>query len=450
MQLLPYFLILIFLILLLKNRVWGFSFYFACRLLLPPIVRLGPLSMNTLMAIFLLGSVLLFERNKKTVNRKRLILLVFSLIVPIGIIGFFGQIPYSFQSKDLAQFFLTELSPFVCLAYIIRSKDDLQKILKVMLWSYLCIGIWGLITYVIKMNPLYTYFMLTFAGDYEVSDFTGDGSESIRGALTASASGNTSGPLPWGQESMLIALFLLFFKKETLDVQKTLIIAVVLLASLNTFLTGKRSCLLPFILALGYYIWQRKWFTLRNLSLSIGCLLVIYIALNLIPGLEGINKNIASTIFFWDDSLAEKNGVTGSNVGMRQAQFEYANRMVSSNILCGLGFDYPAFYSSKYGTHPVMLGFESIYFNVLVSSGVLGILVWIMFFKRLISFTYRNKKSFGFILAFHGGFILSCILTAIQSSMWIYLILSILYIKNDLISHGSINYNSHLQSRKVH
>lgn len=449
MHLLPYFIIFIFLLLLLKNRVWGFSFYFACRIILPPIVRLGPLSMNSVMAIILLACILLLDRNKKIVKRKTLINLVLVLIIPLGIIGLLGHIPYSFQLNSLLQFFLTELSPFLSLVYIVRTKDDLRQILLVMFCSYICVGIWGVITYMLKMNPLYTYFMLTYAGDYEVADFTGDGFDNIRGALSATATGNLSGPLPWGQESMLIALFILFYK-DNINIPRVLFISVLALAIVNTFLTGKRSCLLPLILALIYYLWKKKFFSVRNISLLILGALSVYIVISYIPSLEGLSKNIESTIFFWDDSMAQRNGIAGSNMEMRQSQFECAHQMVGNNILWGLGYDYPSFYSSKFGAHPIMHGFESIYFNVLVSSGVLGLLIWFLFFRKMIRITYNNGKNRGFLFAYHGGFILSCILTSIQSSMWIYMILSILYIKSNLLSNDSFNNNSGLQCRKIH
>lgn len=449
MQFLPYLILLVFIILLLKNRVWGFSFYLACRILFPPIVRLGSLSMNSMMAIILLGCVLLFDCKKKVFKKKQLVQLLFSLVIPIGIIGVLGHIPYTFQLNSLLQFFLTELSPYFCLVFIINSKQDLKLVLTIMLCSYVCIGIWGVITYIIKMNPLYTYFILTYAGDYEVADFTGDGFDNIRGALTATATGNLSGPLPWGQESMLFVLFLMFLK-DTLNLSKLLIVSVIILAVLNTFLTGKRSCLLPIILALVYYIWTKGLFTIRNITLSIGFLVCIYITISFIPNLEGLSRNIESTVFFWDDSMAQKNGIAGSNMEMRQSQFDCVNQMVGNNILWGLGYDYPSYYSTKFGSHPIMHGFESIYFNVLVSSGFLGLIVWFLFFRRIIRWSCYGKKNIGFLLAFHGGFILSCILTSIQSSMWIYMIFSILYIKSILLQNVAYNNNTSLQSRKVH
>lgn len=448
MHFLPYIIFLVFFLLLIKNRAWGFSFYLACRILLPPIVRVGPMSMNSIMAILLLIAVLVLDRKKKAYKKKELVSMVLTFVCSLAIVGLFATIPLDFQYKGLFQFFITELSPFISLVFIVRTQKDLRIILIALLCSYIIIGLWGIVTYVIKMNPLYTYFVLNYAGDYEVADYTGDGFDNLRGALTATASGNLSGPLPWGQESMLIALFLLFFNKKN-KISKSLLLSVFALSSINTFLTGKRSCLLPIILFGAYYLWVKGYFTFRNIATSLGTLLLLYIIISFIPSLEGLSKNIESTIFFWNDSMASKNGISGSNMEMRQSQFEYAHQMVGNNILCGLGYDYPAFYSARYGSHPIMHGFESIYFNVLVSSGFIGIVIWIIFFAKLIRNSYMSKRDFRFVFAFHGGFILSCVLTAIQSSMWIYLILSMLFIKSNLFINETIDYNTNIQRRKI-
>ena len=59
MSFLPYIIVIVFGLLLLKNRVWAFSFYLSCRLLLPPIVRMGTISMNSVMSFMMVAYLLL-------------------------------------------------------------------------------------------------------------------------------------------------------------------------------------------------------------------------------------------------------------------------------------------------------------------------------------------------------------------------------------------------------
>lgn len=156
MHFLPYIVFLIFIVLLIKNRAWGFSFYLACRILLPPIVRVGPMSMNSIMAILLLIAVLILDRKVKAYKKKELVSMVFTFVLSLAVVGLFATIPLDFQYKGLFQFFITELSPFISLVFIVRTHKDLRIILITLLCSYIIIGLWGIVTYVIKMNPFYT------------------------------------------------------------------------------------------------------------------------------------------------------------------------------------------------------------------------------------------------------------------------------------------------------
>lgn len=70
----------------------------------------------------------------------------------------------------------------------------------------------------------------------------------------------------------------------------------------------------------------------------------------------------------------------------------YVHAMVQGSPFCGLGLGYPSYYSSRKGQHPVMLGFESIYFSVLVQSGFIGLVIWFLFFYRC--YVYTKKAYF--------------------------------------------------------
>ena len=107
---------------------------------------------------------------------------------------------------------------------------------------------------------------------------------------------------------------------------------------------------------------------------------------------------------------------------MRLDQFNYANNMIADNPLFGLGYDWPSYYSKKNGEHPYMHGFESIYLRTIVESGLIGLIVWTVFFVRFYRLT-NNRTNHKESLVFHLCFILSCILTGIQASMWIYMLL---------------------------
>ena len=62
---------------------------------------------------------------------------------------------------------------------------------------------------------------------------------------------------------MLVALFFLFYDK--IKMNKKLLIVIVVLAFLNVFLTGKRSCLLPLIIFGVYFCGKRGLLSLKNI-----------------------------------------------------------------------------------------------------------------------------------------------------------------------------------------
>ena len=439
MSFLPYIIVIVFGLLLLKNRVWAFSFYLSCRLLLPPIVRMGTISMNSVMSFMMVAYLLL--NIKSLINKEyKLLFPITSFLLPLAILSIGGIMPMEAVLKNVLQTFWTEISPAIFMALIVKTSRDIKLILKTILIAYCIVGVWGVITYIMKMNILYTFFIAQYAGNYDVHDETGDGTEVIRGALDSVTTGNLAGPLPWGQESLLLMLFFLFIKhKEQLS--KKLIFFVIILAGINIFLSGKRSCLLPMLLASSYYLWYKGIVSVKNILLSLVVCVSTYMVVSSIPQLDSFKQNIETTLFFWDDALAEKNNVSGSNMDMRKRQFEYANMMISNHMFTGLGYDYPGYYTSLHGNHPVMLGFESICFVIIVSSGIIGLYSWFFFFRRLCLLSYKSKDDLKFIVVYHGAFLLSCILTAIQSSLWIYLILSYLYIKENILYNSEFKAN---------
>lgn len=104
-------------------------------------------------------------------------------------------------------------------------------VLYTLLGSYILIGIYGILTYVWHMNPIFTLFNIYYG---ELQDnYTGSGEEIIRGALTGAASGNTSGPLPWGQSSLVVLFAACFLPRGYKN--GWLANSIIILSTLNCF-----------------------------------------------------------------------------------------------------------------------------------------------------------------------------------------------------------------------
>ena len=349
-----------------------------------------------------------------------------TLVLPLFLIGLFGNVDYAFQYKQLFQFALTEIAPYCLFIIIVTSEAKLQLCIKTLLISFIVIGIWGIITYFIKENPLVLSFALAF--DYSKDMFIGDGTGSVRGAFTSTATGNQSeGPIPWGQICLILAGFGLFFKgMKDMHLRKVYIV----LAIFNCFMSTKRSAILPLLVVVAYYLFKVGFFTKRNIIYSLGVLGFSAVVISSTPTLQKYyHANIEPSIFFWDDNLAAKNEIKGSNSEMRTTQAKYVNKLIENNEIFGLGYGYTAKHIERYGGNTDALFFESLYLWAIANSGYLGLLVWIIFFYKWSRRMIANRSEALDMYVFNGSYILSVFLTNIYCSFAYYMIASAFIIK---------------------
>ena len=424
--LLSYSCVIIHLFLCYRNLAYGCAFMIFIHQLFPTVFCLGNVSMNTAMIAVLAVFVVIRNYRKMAKLPTRYTYMLKRLAFPLICLAALAPLSFKLQFNSWLQFVVTDLLPGFLILLSIRSLRDFKVVLYTLLGSYILIGIYGILTYVWHMNPIFTLFNIYYG---ELQDnYTGSGEEIIRGALTGAASGNTSGPLPWGQSSLVVLFAACFLPRGYKN--GWLANSIIILSTLNCFLCGKRSVILPMILVIGYYIFTRYLQSTKGrikfvMGTCMACLFMAYF----VPD-NGYMKNIKTSLFFWDDRLAEKNDVKGSSKDMRMEQFMYVHAMVQGSPFCGLGLGYPSYYSSRKGQHPVMLGFESIYFSVLVQSGFIGLVIWFLFFYRCYVYT---KKAYFYSLdgiMVHGAYLLSLLLTGLQASLFIYVVYVCLMLKS--------------------
>lgn len=411
-----------------KSLAYGCAFFIAVKMIIPTPTRIGGLSLYAIMMIILLFFSLLksdsWRKDKR--NVKVSIFPFLSLILPISILGIFGIVDYSFQYYRLIQFTITEILPFFILIVGIKNKNDLDLCVKTLIYSYLIIGIWGGITYLMHMN----LYVLVFANAFNYANemFIGDGSEAIRGMLTSIATGNQAeGAIPWGQISLVMLTFGLFYKNIN---NKYVKICFVILAALNCFLSTKRSAIVPMLLLIGYILIEKGFLRRKYVIWGVSSLFVIGILFVFSPELRNIyHQNIEPSLFFWNDDLADKNEFSGSSKEMRIAQTIYVNNLISEHLFAGLGYGYPIVHNMKYQGATDALYFESLYLYVIVSSGYVGLIIWMIFFIKLIKKTRFACNSKFDNYALHGSYILSILLTNIYGSLAYYMIIMALFIK---------------------
>ena len=98
-------------------------------------------------------------------------------------------------------------------------------------------------------------------------------------------------------------------------------------------------------------------------------------------------------------SFSDTEHVEGSNTDMRETQFDLAIMFLLQSPILGHGLSYCA--NNVMGTYQEMYGAESLWFPVMIDTGMLGVIGHIMFFIGCSVFCMRgkNKKPIFFVLA---------------------------------------------------
>ena len=415
----------------------GCAYLLVLHMLIPPCARIASISFNTLMLLI----VTLFFVKKVAGNSWRVpsmhLFPVKLLIIPLLILCLFAPLPINFQFSQLFQFFITEVVIFILMMYFIKNEDDLNKVFVSLRFAYVIVGAYGILTYVIRRNPLFVYFAKHF--NYTI-DFTGDGTIELVGGMTGRATGNLSGPLPWGQTSLLMLILFVFFGTVKRD---KLSYIVVIVACLNCFLSTKRSVIVPMFVIL-IYLFVKRGLLSKRIFLKNLCVPLVLCALWNAPFVDSYKQNIVTAIYFWNDDVAYRSNVHGSSAEMRQAQLSYALVMVRDNLLCGLGYGYPQYYGKHHGSHSIMLGFESLVYQVLVPSGIIGLFIWFYFFYKSYRLTLCGGGKKSEALVCHGAYFLSCIMTGIQTTFFWYMVMVVLVYKKGTVRNEVIDNNSRL------
>ena len=427
---------ILYLLVCTRSLEWGAILFVVSHNILPPIIRVGSISLNT----FLISVLMFFSFyhiNKVNGNIKMSFLPLTILFFPLAILNLFAPSSYIQSYSALIKFTITELLPFIVIFLSINTQEGINKVTKAFMISYLIIGLYGIFTFIIGTNPyvIITSLLFEYEGDLFVTGVDG-------GRLLGVATGNTTGPLPWGQFSLLALLFSVYIYKRW-SLSSMLCILVIILSFANCMMTGKRSVILPAFISIFYFFFiSRK---IRKIQIVrtvlMGCVVGAFILQDSTVRNQIINIS-SSSLFFWDDKLAEKNDLKGSSLEMRMEQLVAVSRLISENPLQGRGYgDIRSIAQSK-GLSSDLRGLESILLEVLAQSGLVGLIIWL----RFLIFNYKCsvicRKDRKAILFFHILYFISLLLTGIQSSFWAYMILCSILAKTKCLSVEKLKISS--------
>lgn len=280
----------------------------------------------------------------------------------------------SLYPGDFARNFIAFLVNFILMPLILSSIGfegaQLHRIKKLLVLFYIAVGLYGILNYIVKINP-YLLLMGAITNTDASSDFF---MNEERGFLQGRVSSFYSSPLLLGQITVILFGYGLFAFKDA--VRRWLHIPCLCLMALMCLLCGSRSALVPIVLVgliyMGYTFKEKvvKYILLIPVILIIGY--------SMIPAQH--KDSVKAFVFFWNDEYAQNVDIHGSSVGLRFNQFANGLNVIESNPILGLGQGYV----SQHGAdHPEMFGYESYVFQFLVDGGLLGVIAFTIFYFYL-------------------------------------------------------------------
>ena len=151
-------------------------------------------------------------------------------------------------------------------------------------------------------------------------------------------------------------------------ISKLLFFFLISIIFVNFITCGVRSVLGALFAALLVYLLMK-----RNLGLTVRISFFFILGALILSAIPPVYDYISS---IFDESGSD---VEGSSLEMRFNQLVGAFEEIKNNVLLGKGYGWSRDYIIQNGGHPVLLGFESIFFVVLCNNGIIGILLYGLF-----------------------------------------------------------------------
>ncbi len=432
---------------LIRNIQVGFALTVILRILILPSISISLGITNILLThvitILLFFAFFIFiykEKTDKNILHERIL----DKIVTIFIIANFGLIIFSSfevsivsQIKYIGSGLIIQFAICYIIWYTYNTREQLNKFTNLLALISLLLFIYGIFCYLTMSNP-YIGFIESIFG---IEDSILRRMEEVRGGLEGRIQGTMQHALTWGGTCYI--LFCFFMSKGVIKSNRIMIL-LCSLALINLYLSGSRSVLLAFIiLIISYFFLVDKPKRIKIIKISFLILPILLVVIFMSGFWEENQVLIESTLFFWDESVEANSQIKGSSTSMRLDQLLYAIFMVKDSLLGGLGHGYVIEYQQTEGYHPILLGFESIVLQKLVDNGILGLIVWLLFFIALFflprKIKGRDKDSSALLGAYVLGYLVFSILTGFMNTLPLFLYFYTLMLKNVVLSSNKLS-----------
>ncbi len=434
MSLLILFISLIHLYFSIKKPIYGFCSLLSIKILIPDTARsiFTSLSLNSFCSIVLIIffiSHLFFKRNYiKCLNNKLVYYIGAYLVFSIVVIVMTDYTPNDVQIHYLLQNFTLQFFPIIVAIGSIQDSKDLDLVLKVFTICFTICTIYGISCFLLKIPYPYNNWFASFYGvarsaNYEVIEEMAG----IQGRIIGTSTSDS-----WSFGMVITSAFMISFIINDYIKKKYTLICLIL-CTISVILTVRRS---PIMALMSFYIFLAL-FYYKNVKKTfiyiVGGFCLIHVLLLFSPILVSFGNIIETSLFFWDDSVAQENDVTGSSFSLRLFQLDYTIKNIANSPLFGNGWG--AMYV-KY--HQGMYGWESIVFTTLFQSGYLGIIALSVLLFSFYEYSVIKAKNKGLAIAFILSSLFFCISNDTIYMFYIYLGCVLLHKINNVKKNASL------------
>lgn len=414
-----------------KNPTKGIMVYYAIRMVIPSSARVFAFSFNTVSLSLLIiclypilkkKYILLSQYEKgfiKAVGRLVFSLFFLSLLASV--------VPKFYQWSGMFQMFGTEFVPALLLMICLSTEKECKEFNSLVILSALFYGLYSIYTYIASSNPIFDFFNNSDADVVDLLEYANG-----RMGLTGIAVGIYNDKIACSLIGLVLFMFII--SNSLIGKNKKLILSCI--CATATYLSTQRAgllCLLLFVVIMLFDKNRRNIVRRNFLVLCMGVILFFSFTDN-----KDVINSIYSILYLFDDKMQQRLGVGGSNMELRYFQYMNGlNYLGFTNILQGCGFSFPNYYyeniwrSDIYGLDYRFAGFESFPLKILMNSGILGMISWGVFFKRVfVSFKVNRSVS---SIAFYSCYMIAIILTDTSASLYLFFMLFVLKFKGQLL-----------------
>lgn len=306
---------------------------------------------------------------------------------------------------------------------IFRSQQQIKTFFILLFCLTFVICIYGLFEYIFKYNPYMEYITASYDADLAGETFYDD----VRGIINGRIQAFTVHPLTHGQLMEVILPFVLIFNKEKKVIGGNLL---VLLVIINIILAGSRSSIIATLLFIVLMLVNKQNFRKLVLYGMIILFAGIFVGGNLSGEIGSTFKNM---VFFWNEDTSQE--IHGSSVNSRLLQYAYMIEDLDAKLPIGHGLGYIQYDVDTNGDHPVMHGYESIILSKITEIGIIGFLIYLLWYLKLYLlstkyyYSFKKGKYYKEIKYLILTYFVSILLTGEFVSGWCFFILLLVFYK---------------------